>query len=259
VRQTQPKSVITPAAYLLFYRRRSSKPLGGPNYERILTQIAEEASQNGSSSPSPSSSDSSPRSSSQSSGDGLRGGTGGSTLPLKSQDPTGLRSASTTNLSTASTFNDSSDLPLYSFQEADDNETFYGQQPLSNLPLSAPPQHTSSILFGPSFIAKPSSVNRTGFSSLNSSMINSGTTGSSSHSNSFKQITCDVLGTNFDEEDEEMESLNGLTNNAVHDIRTTPSSDYDDDDDDDEDVAYMFDPPKHLNDQEDQARTLFGS
>lgn len=29
--------VITPAAYLLFYRRRSSKPLGGPEYERILT------------------------------------------------------------------------------------------------------------------------------------------------------------------------------------------------------------------------------
>lgn len=30
--------VITPAAYLLFYRRRSSKPLGGPEYERILTE-----------------------------------------------------------------------------------------------------------------------------------------------------------------------------------------------------------------------------
>lgn len=29
--------VITPAAYLLFYRRRSDKPLGGPHYERILT------------------------------------------------------------------------------------------------------------------------------------------------------------------------------------------------------------------------------
>lgn len=31
--------VITPAAYLLFYRRRSTKPLGGPEYERILTAV----------------------------------------------------------------------------------------------------------------------------------------------------------------------------------------------------------------------------
>jgi ubiquitin carboxyl-terminal hydrolase 4/11/15 len=31
--------VITPAAYLLFYRRRASRPLGGPNYERLINAL----------------------------------------------------------------------------------------------------------------------------------------------------------------------------------------------------------------------------
>src|SRR3954465_10655905 len=30
-------SVVTPAAYLLFYRRRSNHPLGGPKLEELLT------------------------------------------------------------------------------------------------------------------------------------------------------------------------------------------------------------------------------
>jgi ubiquitin carboxyl-terminal hydrolase 4/11/15 len=37
VRETDGSRVVTPAAYLLFYRRRSVKPLGGPHYERIIT------------------------------------------------------------------------------------------------------------------------------------------------------------------------------------------------------------------------------
>ncbi|KAI5838257.1 hypothetical protein DFP73DRAFT_575586 [Morchella snyderi] len=31
--------VITPAAYLLFYRRRASRPLGGPHYERLISAL----------------------------------------------------------------------------------------------------------------------------------------------------------------------------------------------------------------------------
>ncbi|KAI5820883.1 hypothetical protein BZA77DRAFT_300177 [Pyronema omphalodes] len=34
VRESNASAVVTPAAYLLFYRRRSDKPLGGPNFER---------------------------------------------------------------------------------------------------------------------------------------------------------------------------------------------------------------------------------
>ena len=35
-RRPDPKVVVTSAAYLLFYRRRSSAPLGGPFFERLL-------------------------------------------------------------------------------------------------------------------------------------------------------------------------------------------------------------------------------
>ena len=36
-KKSNPNSVITSAAYLLFYRRRSTKPLGGPFFESILS------------------------------------------------------------------------------------------------------------------------------------------------------------------------------------------------------------------------------
>lgn len=36
-RRSDPKVVVTSAAYLLFYRRRSSTPLGGPFFEQLLT------------------------------------------------------------------------------------------------------------------------------------------------------------------------------------------------------------------------------
>ncbi len=36
-RRPDPKVVVTSAAYLLFYRRRSSVPLGGPFFERLIT------------------------------------------------------------------------------------------------------------------------------------------------------------------------------------------------------------------------------
>lgn len=39
VREANPAAVVTSAAYLLFYRRRSSKPLGGPGFERIVAAI----------------------------------------------------------------------------------------------------------------------------------------------------------------------------------------------------------------------------
>lgn len=39
MREISDSKVITSAAYLLFYRRRSDKPLGGPDYERILSEI----------------------------------------------------------------------------------------------------------------------------------------------------------------------------------------------------------------------------
>jgi len=46
VREAQGYTVVTPAAYLLFYRRRSGKPLGGPKFEQIAAQrfpsVAEE-------------------------------------------------------------------------------------------------------------------------------------------------------------------------------------------------------------------------
>lgn len=35
-RKQNPQQVVTSAAYLLFYRRRSSGPLGGPTFEKIL-------------------------------------------------------------------------------------------------------------------------------------------------------------------------------------------------------------------------------
>ncbi|KZF21658.1 UCH-domain-containing protein [Xylona heveae TC161] len=37
-----PESVVTPAAYLLFYRRRSDKALGGPFFEQILEEAYQE-------------------------------------------------------------------------------------------------------------------------------------------------------------------------------------------------------------------------
>jgi ubiquitin carboxyl-terminal hydrolase 4/11/15 len=40
---TDPTSVITSAAYLLFYRRRSSGPLGGPRFKEILDKFDKEA------------------------------------------------------------------------------------------------------------------------------------------------------------------------------------------------------------------------
>jgi len=38
VREAQANSVVTPAAYLLFYRRRADKPLGGSKFEQIVTR-----------------------------------------------------------------------------------------------------------------------------------------------------------------------------------------------------------------------------
>lgn len=40
VSRKNSNSVVTSAAYLLFYRRRSEKPLGGPQFERILDSSA---------------------------------------------------------------------------------------------------------------------------------------------------------------------------------------------------------------------------
>jgi len=51
-----PSSVVTSAAYLLFYRRRSEHPLGGPKLEALLTEAEGEANSEvqGSREPSPS-------------------------------------------------------------------------------------------------------------------------------------------------------------------------------------------------------------
>lgn len=38
VREINPNLVVTPAAYLLFYRRRTTQPLGGLKFEQILTE-----------------------------------------------------------------------------------------------------------------------------------------------------------------------------------------------------------------------------
>ncbi|KAF8466708.1 hypothetical protein BDZ91DRAFT_657727, partial [Kalaharituber pfeilii] len=43
VSQTNPSNVTTSAAYLLFYRRRSNKPLGGPLFEKIMGESGEDA------------------------------------------------------------------------------------------------------------------------------------------------------------------------------------------------------------------------
>ncbi|KAI5779805.1 hypothetical protein EDC01DRAFT_754853 [Geopyxis carbonaria] len=42
VRSATASSVVSPAAYLLFYRRRSDKPLGGPEFERIHSDVAKQ-------------------------------------------------------------------------------------------------------------------------------------------------------------------------------------------------------------------------
>lgn len=42
VRDAQPSSVVTPAAYLLFYRRRSAQPLGGANFRQLLSAAENE-------------------------------------------------------------------------------------------------------------------------------------------------------------------------------------------------------------------------
>ncbi|KAI5786996.1 hypothetical protein DFH27DRAFT_528216 [Peziza echinospora] len=47
VSATNPEKSITSAAYLLFYRRRSSKPLGGPLYERILGDSQDQGEESG--------------------------------------------------------------------------------------------------------------------------------------------------------------------------------------------------------------------
>ncbi|RPA80896.1 UCH-domain-containing protein [Ascobolus immersus RN42] len=70
-----PEAVVTPAAYLLFYRKRSSVPLGGPNFEK-LAQIGSLPSHIGGRkqegmAPSPSSSTASSRSSSPGAGPSL--------------------------------------------------------------------------------------------------------------------------------------------------------------------------------------------
>ena len=48
VNQVEPRKVVTPAAYILFYRRRSDKPLGGPLFDQLLGSHSD--SLNGSSS-----------------------------------------------------------------------------------------------------------------------------------------------------------------------------------------------------------------
>lgn len=44
-RRTDPKVVVTSAAYLLFYRRRSTVPLGGPFFERLIAAADAENSE----------------------------------------------------------------------------------------------------------------------------------------------------------------------------------------------------------------------
>jgi ubiquitin carboxyl-terminal hydrolase 4/11/15 len=47
VREAQAYTVVTPAAYLLFYRRRSDKPLGGPKFEQIAAQHSPSVAEGG--------------------------------------------------------------------------------------------------------------------------------------------------------------------------------------------------------------------
>ena len=51
-RRSNPQAVVTSAAYLLFYRRRSSKPLGGPFFEQELPEIDDRTSTDDPSEPS---------------------------------------------------------------------------------------------------------------------------------------------------------------------------------------------------------------
>lgn len=44
-RRQNPQVVVTAAAYLLFYRRRASHPLGGPFFEQIISAAGEPSSQ----------------------------------------------------------------------------------------------------------------------------------------------------------------------------------------------------------------------
>jgi len=44
VSKKSPESVVDTAAYLLFYRRRSDVPLGGPRFQEIFTRFAEATS-----------------------------------------------------------------------------------------------------------------------------------------------------------------------------------------------------------------------
>ncbi len=44
-RRQNPQVVVTPAAYLLFYRRRASHPLGGPFFEQLIQTCSQPSSQ----------------------------------------------------------------------------------------------------------------------------------------------------------------------------------------------------------------------
>ena len=52
-RRNDPKVVVTSAAYLLFYRRRSTESLGGPFFERLMSESHDSESQPTSRVPSP--------------------------------------------------------------------------------------------------------------------------------------------------------------------------------------------------------------
>ncbi|KKY20807.1 putative ubiquitin c-terminal hydrolase [Phaeomoniella chlamydospora] len=58
-KRSDPQAVVTPAAYLLFYRRRSSRPLGGPALEKVVEDANNPPADNEESSP-PSRSESPP-------------------------------------------------------------------------------------------------------------------------------------------------------------------------------------------------------
>lgn len=45
LRRPNPQVVVTAAAYLLFYRRRASHPLGGPFFEQLITSPSQPSSQ----------------------------------------------------------------------------------------------------------------------------------------------------------------------------------------------------------------------
>lgn len=116
--------VITPAAYLLFYRRRASHPLGGPHYERLLNVI--EATSEDSADETGSSRGTSPNRAGEGgpSGDQIRGssGSGVSGFSRIYSDEVGNGKLWGREPSSTTKVSDDEQLPPYSALKPDDSE-----------------------------------------------------------------------------------------------------------------------------------------